>query len=219
MQFGQGLSLQLSPQTHENESTWNDQNCLRIPTFKRQWWAQILTNLHEPKMDSTLLFNPFQVVYMNFATKNLLACLCSASSTVETISMIFPYLVNFYLQIQNPINLISMSTTYLESSGADLSENELFQWVSILLTGTSTMGCTFSFKKKIMVLLSNSWSSHNHVPLPTATKSDYKGYLLPLSVSLLSCITYVNWLHTPSGSWVVIYGLCSAIFGGHTFNV
>ena len=58
---------------------------------------------------------------------------------VETISMIFPYLVNFYLQIQNPINPISMPTTYLESFGADLSENELFQCVSILLTGMSTM--------------------------------------------------------------------------------
>ena len=57
---------------------------------------------------------------------------------VLTISMIFPYLVNFYLQIQNPINLISMPTTYLESFGADLSENEPFQCVSILLTGTST---------------------------------------------------------------------------------
>ena len=89
-------------------------------------------------MDSTLFFDPFPVVYMNFATKSLLACLCSASSTVETISMIFPYLVNFYLQIQNPINPISMPTTYLESFGADLSENELFQCVSILLTWTST---------------------------------------------------------------------------------
>ena len=79
-----------------------------------------------------------QMVYMNFSTKNLLACLCSASSTVETIFMIFPYLVNFYLQIQNPINLISMPTTYLESFGADFSENKLFQCVSILLTGTST---------------------------------------------------------------------------------
>ena len=116
---------------------WNDQNCLRIPIFKRQLWAQILTNLHEPKMDSTLLFNPFEVVHMNFATKNLLACLCSASPTIETISIIFSYLENFYLQIQNPINLISMSTTYLKSSGPDLSENELFQCVSILLTGTS----------------------------------------------------------------------------------
>ena len=106
---------------------WNDQNCPRIPTFKRQLWAQILTKLHEPKMDSTLFFNPFPVVYMNIATKNLLACLCSASSTVKTISMIFPYLINFYLQIQNPINLISMPTTYLESFGADLSENKLFQ--------------------------------------------------------------------------------------------
>ena len=99
----------------------------------------ILTKLHEPMMDSTLFFNPFQVVYMNFTTKNLLACLCSASSTVETISMIFPYLVNFYLHIQNPINIISMSTTYLESFGADLSENKPFQCVSILLIGTSTM--------------------------------------------------------------------------------
>ena len=89
-------------------------------------------------MDSTLFFNPFQVVYMNFATKSLLECLRSASSTVETISMIFPYLVIIYLQIQIPINLISMPTTYLESFGADLSENELFQCVSILLTGTST---------------------------------------------------------------------------------
>ena len=56
---------------------------------------------------------------------------------VETISMIFPYLVNFYLQIQNPINLTSMLTTYSESFGADLHENKLFQCVSILLTGTS----------------------------------------------------------------------------------
>ena len=31
-----------------------------------------------------------------------------------------------------------MPTTYLESFGADLSENKLFQCVSILLTGTST---------------------------------------------------------------------------------
>ena len=69
---------------------------------------------------------------MNFATKNLLACLCSASSTAETVSMIFPYMVNFYLQIQNPMNLISMPTTYLESFGPDLSENELFQCISIL---------------------------------------------------------------------------------------
>ena len=89
-------------------------------------------------MDSTLIFNSFLLVYMKFATKNLLACLCSASSTVETVSMISPYLVNFYLQIQNPIHLMSMSTTYLESFGADLSENKLFQCVSILLTGTST---------------------------------------------------------------------------------
>ena len=34
---------------------------------------------YESKMDSTLFLNPFQVVYMNFATKNLLACLCSVS--------------------------------------------------------------------------------------------------------------------------------------------
>ena len=54
--------------------------------------------------------------------------------------MIFPHLVNFYLQIQNPINLISMPTTHLESFGADLGENKLFQCVSILLTGTSTSG-------------------------------------------------------------------------------
>ena len=118
---------------------WNDQNCLRIPTFGRQLWAQILNKLHEPKMDSTLFFNLFQVVYMNFATKNLLACLCSAlfKITVERISMLFPDLVNFYLKIQNPINLISIPTTYLESFGSDLSENEPFQCVSILLTGTS----------------------------------------------------------------------------------
>ena len=70
--------------------------------------------------------------------------MASASSTVETICMIFPYLVNFYLQIQNPINLISMPTAYLESFGADLSENELFQCVPILLTGMSILhirGC------------------------------------------------------------------------------
>ena len=44
-------------------------------------------------MDSTLFSNPFQVVYMNFATKNLLACLCAALSTVETVSMIFIHLI------------------------------------------------------------------------------------------------------------------------------
>ena len=99
-------------------------------------------------MDSTLFFNPFPVVYMNFATKNLLACLCSALFIVETISMIFPYLVNFYFQIQNPINPISMPITYLESFGADLSENELFQYVSILLTGMSRVyGVIASFIK------------------------------------------------------------------------
>ena len=79
------------------------------------------------------------MVHMNVATKNLLACLCSASSTVETISMVFLYLVNFYLQTQNPINLIFIPTTYLESFGADLNENEQFQCVSILLTGMSTI--------------------------------------------------------------------------------
>ena len=55
--------------------------------------------------------------------------------------MILPYFVNFYLQIQNPINLISMPTTYLESFSDDLSENELFQCVSILLTGMNTSTC------------------------------------------------------------------------------
>ena len=63
------------------------------------------------------------------------ACLCSAASVIETISVIFPYLVNFYPQIQGSINLFSMSATYF---GADLSENRLFQCVSILLTETST---------------------------------------------------------------------------------
>ena len=89
-------------------------------------------------MDSTLFLYPFQVVYMNFATKDLLACLCSAISIVETISIIFPYLVIVYPQIQDPKNLIYMSTTYLESFGADLTENKPFQCVSIFLTGTST---------------------------------------------------------------------------------
>ena len=49
--------------------------------------------------------------------------------------MLFPYLVILYLQIQNPINLIFMPTNYLESFGADLSENELFQCVSIFYQG------------------------------------------------------------------------------------
>ena len=80
-----------------------------------------------------------QMVYMNFSTKNLLACLCSAISIVETRSIIFPYLVIVYPQIQDPINLIYMSTTYLESFGADLTENKPLQCVSILLTGTSTL--------------------------------------------------------------------------------
>ena len=73
-----------------------------------------------------------------YILRALYPALSHVSSTVETMFVIFPYLVNFYLQIQNPINLISMPTTYLESFGADLSENKLFQCVSILLTGTST---------------------------------------------------------------------------------
>ena len=81
---------------------------------------------------------PTTLVDPAYSSGSHLACLCSASSTVETISMTFPYLVNFYLQIQIPINPISMPTIYSESFGADLSENELFQCVSILLTETST---------------------------------------------------------------------------------
>ena len=64
---------------------------------------------------------------MNFAIKTLLAYLCSAAFTVETISMTFLDLVNFYPQISDSINLISMSTT-------DLSEIKLFQCVPILNT-------------------------------------------------------------------------------------
>ena len=96
---------------------------------------------------------------MNFATKNLLACLCSASSTVETVSMMLPYLVNFYLEIQHTIHLISMSTTYLESFGADLSENKLFQCVSILLTGTSTIWLNWhinTYDKKLQLTYINA---------------------------------------------------------------
>ena len=52
--------------------------------------------------------------------------------------MIFSYLVNLYPEIQDSINLISMSTTYLESFGAELSEIKLFQCISILLTRMST---------------------------------------------------------------------------------
>ena len=51
--------------------------------------------------------------------------------------MIFPNLVIFYLQIKNPLNVILMFTTYLESFHADLTENKLFQCVSIHLTGMS----------------------------------------------------------------------------------
>ena len=39
-----------------------------------------------------------------------------------------------------------MSTTYLESFGADLSENKLFQCLSILLTRMST-ACDFLFQQ------------------------------------------------------------------------
>ena len=46
----------------------------------------MLTKLHKSKMNSTLFFNPFQVVCMNVATRNLLVCLCSA---VEAISNTF----------------------------------------------------------------------------------------------------------------------------------
>ena len=84
------------------------------------------------------IFSPLLSGVHEFCYKNLLAYMSVASSTVETIFMTFPYLVNFYLQIQAPINLISMPTTYLESFGVDSSENKLFQCVSILLTGTST---------------------------------------------------------------------------------
>ena len=49
--------------------TLNDQNCLRNPTFKRQLWAQILTKLHEPKMDSTLFFLPLSSGVHEFCYK------------------------------------------------------------------------------------------------------------------------------------------------------
>lgn len=72
--------------------------------------------------DWSLFSSPLQVVCINFAPKNIPAFLCSAASTtVETISMISPYLVIVYPQNQDAINSISMSTTYLESFGADLS--------------------------------------------------------------------------------------------------
>ena len=73
----------------------------------RQLQAQILTKLREPMMDSTLFFNPFQVVYMNFAGKNLKtfgdaqssvsvttgACSVTLSQGqfVETLSLCFPH--------------------------------------------------------------------------------------------------------------------------------
>ena len=83
-----------------------------------------------------------------FCYKNLLTYLCSAASTVETISIIFPYLIDFYPHIQDPIDLISMSTTYLESTGSDLSENKLFQCVSILFMETSTVVFLFFSKPR-----------------------------------------------------------------------
>ena len=43
----------------------------------------------------------------------------------------------FLPQIRDPINLIYMSTTYLVSFGADLSENELFKCVRLLILATS----------------------------------------------------------------------------------
>ena len=140
-------------------------------------------------MDSTLFFNPFQVVYVNFATKNLLVCCYSTSSAVETISMIFPYFVNFYFQIQNPISLISMSTTYLESFGADLSKNKLFQCVSILLTGMSTvnngltnllaMFCTFFESESVLQTLKvvHNIFGHNHHHLYFINVSPFTTFL------------------------------------------
>ena len=66
------------------------------------------------------------MVYLNFATKDILACLCCVSLAVKTISMIFPSLVNFYFQICDLKNIISTSTTYVDSFGADFSKIELF---------------------------------------------------------------------------------------------
>ena len=84
----------------------------------------------------------------------------------------------------------------------------------LLLSCSCPMGCVFFPKKKqIMIILFISWFSCNHVPSSAAIKLGYRGYILPLLVSPLSCITYVNQLHTPSGSWVVIYSLCYAVFG------
>ena len=83
---------------------------MNITTPLQGAWCQHISiphmgDLWSPKLHVFRLLNYFppmnlfQVVYMNLATKKPLACLCSASSTMETISLIFPYLVNFYLQI------------------------------------------------------------------------------------------------------------------------
>ena len=48
--------------------------------------AQIKDEFHS-------IFQPLSSGMHKFATRNLLACLCSAASTVEEISIIFSYLV------------------------------------------------------------------------------------------------------------------------------
>ena len=91
-------------------------------------------------MDSTLLFNPFPVVYMNFAKKKSLSmlvfCRIYCRENIYDISLFGKFLP----QIRDPINLIYMSTTYLESFGADLSENELFKCVWLLILAMSILG-------------------------------------------------------------------------------
>ena len=158
-------------------------NCLLKMGILRQFWSfqALLTDFYEFEetiVSSNLdqiawtkdgfysIFKPLSSGVHEFCYKTLQAYLCSAESTVETISIIFPYLVIVYPQIQNPITLIYMSTTYLESFGADLTKKKPFQCVSRLLTGRSTCSttkqncwkCVYEISvNKISCHIMNSW--------------------------------------------------------------
>jgi hypothetical protein len=66
----------------------------------------------------------------------------------------------FYGYNQDPLYLFSMSTIYLKSFGADLSENGLFTCVSILFAGTSTV--LYSTELQLDALCVVPWLRGSH---------------------------------------------------------
>ena len=78
-----------------------------------------------------------------------------------------------------------MPTTYLESFGADLSENELCQCVFILLTGTSTLMMSFRpmprARRSLRLAIPLAWVTARRGQAPW---TPWYTFLIPVSVHM-----------------------------------